>query len=531
MKKIILFVILFSSLSFLSKVSFAQAPDWIWAKSTGGSSNDYASAVAVDASNNLYVAGCFHYDIFFAKYDANGNELWTKTYGGLGQDGAYALAVDSFNHIYLAGTFESYDLIIDSITLTNSEWQDVFLAKFDTDGNVIWAKSAGGMDADRANAIAVDASQNVYITGTFVSPTIVFGTTTLSRIGGGDIFLAKYDSSGSAIWAKSAGGTWPEYVNSIALDTFDNIYITGNFYSPTLTFDSIVLNNLDSTSNHMDLYLAKYDANGNVLWAKSAGKPYYNDISHDIALDSYGNPYIIGGFDSPSINFDTITLTNNGNANIFIVKYNPNGYVEWARSAGGRNSDIAVSIDIDNSGSLYITGSMMSDTLAFGSHLLINFGSDDIFITKYDTNGNVIWAKNTQEDISAESWTIKTATSGDIYIAGYFNSDTAIFGTNTLINAGGWDIFTAKLGFDLGVIEINSAMSMSVYPNPCKNDITVCFPKKATFEIYNLNGQIIKTSSNAVYDSRIDLENLPNGLYIIKANTDKDILTRKFIKQ
>jgi hypothetical protein len=225
MKKSILLFAVISSLCFLSTISYAQTPNWTWAKTAGGTSDDYSFSVAMDASGNTYVAG----------------------------------------------TFVSSTITFGTYTLTNAGICDMFVAKYDANGNVLWAKSEGGTAADEALSVAVDASGNIYMAGYFESPTITFGsytlinTTTGSNLG--DISLTKYDANGNVLWAKSAGGTQGDIAYSIAVDASGNTYMTGYFYSPILTIGSYTLTNAGID----DAFLAKYDANGNVLWAESAG--------------------------------------------------------------------------------------------------------------------------------------------------------------------------------------------------------------------------------------------------------------------
>ncbi|MFA5782356.1 MAG: SBBP repeat-containing protein, partial [Bacteroidales bacterium] len=465
MKKAILIFAAISFLCFLSKISYAQTPDWLWAKSAEGMGSDYAYSIAVDASGNTYVAGYFNsptlsfgsdtltntstggsgYDVFLAKYDANGNVLWTKSASGTIDDYAYSVAVDDSGNIYVAGFFESSTLSFGSTTLTNAGDCNIFLAKYDANGIVLWAKSAGGTYYDWAPSVAVDDSGNAYLTGCFYSPTITFGFTILTNAGSSDIFLAKYDANGNILWAKSAGGTDEEVAYSVAVDASGNTYLAGYFESLTLTFGSDTLTNVD----RWDMFLAKYDATGNVLWAKSAGGTSY-DVAYSVAVDTSGNTYVAGYFSSFTISFGSTTLTNVsvGYADIFLVKYDASGNVLWAKSAGGASEDEATSVSVDASGNTYLAGYFWSPTITFGSTTLTNVNVNnytDIFLAKYDANGNVLWAKSAGGTNYDEAYSVAVDTPGNTYVAGWFYSPTLIFGSTTLTNAGGYDMFLAKL--------------------------------------------------------------------------------------
>src|SRR5690606_28720910 len=123
---------------------------------------------------------------------------------------------------------------------------DIFLVKYNASGKVLWATHAGGTGNDNSNSVSTDALGNVYITGNFMSESITFGTDTLTRKGYSDIFLAKYDARGNALWAKSVGGTKRNYANSVSADASGNVYITGYFDSDSITFGTTTLTNAGS---------------------------------------------------------------------------------------------------------------------------------------------------------------------------------------------------------------------------------------------------------------------------------------------
>ncbi len=439
MKKQILLFALISSVCFLSKISYSQTPAWLWAKSAGGTSSDYASSIAVDALGNTYVAGYFGSptlifdsttltnagsgDIFIAKYAPNGNVLWAKSAGGTSTDYASSVAVDASGNTYVTGAFYRPSFIFVHSTLSNAGNYDIFLAKYDANGNVLWAKSAGGTGSDEAYSVAVDASGNTYVAGYFKSSTITFGSDTLTNAGPAgyaDIFLAKYAPNGNVLWAKSAGGTNNDWANSVAVDASGNTYLAGDFGSSTITFDTITLTNAG-------LFLAKYDANGNVLWAKRAGGTTGDDWAYSVAVDASGNTYVAGAFWSSTLSFGSDTLTNvsPGYGDIFLAKYAPNGNVLWAKSAGGTDEDEATSVAVDASGNVYVAGWFWSATITFGSTTLTNAGPTyygDIFLAKYDAAGNALWAKSAGGADYDYANSIAVDTSGNTCLAGDFGS-------------------------------------------------------------------------------------------------------------
>ncbi|MBK7855604.1 MAG: hypothetical protein IPJ79_12505 [Bacteroidetes bacterium] len=159
-----------------------------------------------------------------------------------------------------------------------------------------------------------------------------------------------------------------------------------------MNFGSTTLNNLNP--GYEDLFLTKYDRNGNLLWTKSAGG-MFRDFAYSIVHDGNGFIYLTGTFQGPSISFDTITLAHNGgiDQDFFLVKYDENGNVIWANGGGGMNSEISNSIATDNNGNVLIAGYFNSPSLSIGSFTLTTNGDCDIFVLKYNNNGNLIWAK------------------------------------------------------------------------------------------------------------------------------------------
>jgi len=200
-----------------------------------------------------------------------------------------------------------------------------------------WAKSSGGTLDDMGQSIAIDSADNIYVAGYFKSATIVFGNTTLTNYGGNDIFIVKYNTNGDVIWAKSAGSVSNDYLKCIKTDYMGNLLITGSFSGSSISFDSITLTN----NGGEDIFLTKFDSTGNVVWAKSAGGSG-NERGNSIASDVSGNVYVTGYIGSTSVTFDTINLNTIGTSDFFIVKYDANGAVNWAKSAGGTTTNLVL---------------------------------------------------------------------------------------------------------------------------------------------------------------------------------------------
>ncbi|MFD3002807.1 SBBP repeat-containing protein [Pontibacter toksunensis] len=450
----------------------AQAADFAWARRAGGTGADAASRIAVDASGNSYVTGIFrdtasfgttdltssgNIDIFIAKYDGSGNVLWAKQAGGQDIDASKNIEVDGKGNSYITGEFRG-SATFGNTTLTSTGSYDLFIAKYDASGNVLWAKQSGGAGSEMGRGIAVDGSGNCYITGYF-DGNATFGSTTLTSNGSYDVFIAKYDAKGNFLWANRAGGSEKDFGRNIAVDGSGNSYITGPFRG-LASFGSTTL----TSSGDEDIFIAKYDASGNVLWAKRAGGTN-NDAAIGIAVDSRGNSFIAGEFKG-NANFGSTTLTSSGNADIVIAKYDASGNLLWAKQAGGSSSDHGRNIALDGSGNSYITGEF-EGSATFGSTTLTSSGGVDIFIAKYDASGNVLWAKRAGGNLEERASGIAIDGSGNLYITGYFNGQ-ASFGNTTVTSSGASDTYIAKLGTITGLPN-TTGFHIPTYPNPFAN--------------------------------------------------------------
>jgi gliding motility-associated-like protein len=386
------------------------------------------------------------------------NWLWgkasTTSVSSTGAEG-YGVSADAFGNVYATGYFDGPDITFGTYTLTNTDptfhTSDIYIVKYDGSGNVVWAKSEGGAASEEAFSVSTDASGNVYVTGYFYSPTITFGTFTLTNSGSADIFTVKYNSAGTVLWAASAGGSNFDASNSVSGDASGNAYVTGTFLGTAITVGTFTLTNTDPSGNTENIFIAKYDPSGNVVWAASPDGNH-RDYGNSICADASGNVYVTGYFDSPAITFGTFTLTNTVAyfGDIFIAKYDGSGNVIWAKSAGGNNIDIAKSVSADALGNTYVAGYFRSPTIAFSPTTLTNAGSNDIFIIKYDVSGNVIWAESAGGSNQDLGFSVSAEASGNVYLTGNFNSSSITFGLNNLTPppatcAGGCDpIFIAK---------------------------------------------------------------------------------------
>jgi uncharacterized delta-60 repeat protein len=353
----------------------APREKWVARYNGPGNSGDYARAIAVDGSGNVYVTGYSmgsgtDYDYATIKYNTNGKQLWVKRYNGPGNSGDYAraIAVDGSGNVYVTGYSVGSGTNYDYATI-----------KYNTNGKLLWVKryNGPGNSGDYARAIAVDGSGNVYVTGWS------FGSGTNY-----DYATIKYNTNGKLLWVKrynGPGNSW-DYAYAIAVDGSGNVYVTGYGVGSGTKYDYATI---------------KYNTNGKQLWVKRYNGPgNSNSGAWAIAVDGSGNVYVTGYGVGSGTNYDYTT-----------IKYNTNGKQLWVKkyNGPGNSSNGAWAIAVDGSGNVYVTGESKGS------------GTDwDYATIKYSTNGKQLWAKryNGPGNGGDGAYVIAVDGSGNVYVTG-----------------------------------------------------------------------------------------------------------------
>ena len=244
---------------------------------------------------------------------------WLKSLSGSNDDVARGVCLDSLSNAYVTGSF-SGTTSLGGQTLTSNGATDIFIAKFSSNGNLVWAKSFGSVSLDYAFDIDCEPEGSFFITGGFRQAMTLQPNTTLSSTGGFDLFTAKFNTNGDCLWAKTSTGTASEYGNEIVATFNGNVAVIGNTQG-TMIIESDTLIHLDST----DLFVVKYDANGNKIWSK--GLPGMGIAGgRAITSDDFENIYIAGSFEEniiiDNVVFNSTTAPYN---DIFISKFSPSG--------------------------------------------------------------------------------------------------------------------------------------------------------------------------------------------------------------
>ena len=465
----------------ISFISVPSAKAWSSAQTAvsvfGGVGNEFSESTVVDSTGNIYTTGRFastvdfdpgvgtsnltsagSSDVFVSKLDASGNLLWAKSFGAAAADAGLSIAVDSTGNVYTTGFFAStvdFDPGAGTTNLTTAGSSDVFISKLDASGNLVFAKRFGGGISDLGYSIAVDSTGNIYTTG-FFQDTVDFdpsaGTTNLTTAGLSDVFISKLDASGNLVFAKRFGGSISDLSYSIAVDSTGNIYTTG-FFQDTVDFDPSAGTTNLTTAGLSDVFISKLDASGNLVFAKRFGAAEA-DAGRSIALDSTGNIYTAGYFEQ-TVDFDpsagTTNLTSAGRSDVFVSKLDSSGNLVFAKRFGAAETDVGLSVAVDSTGNVYTTG-YFEQTVDFdpgaGTTDLTTGGGSDVFVSKLDASGNLVFAKRFGGSNDDGGISISVDSNGNIHTTGYFEERVDFdpgAGTSNLTSAGGTDVFVSKI--------------------------------------------------------------------------------------
>jgi hypothetical protein len=520
MKKILQTILMLISVSTIGTF-YAQSVTHNDAFFFGNIKDDYATCLTVDNQGNSITGGWYDsvttingtdsiasylgVDAVLFKQDSNGNMLWSKTFGAPSVDQITAITTDDQDNIYIA-VRSSGQLVLGSDTVGWAWYEDPFIAKLDPLGNFIWAKSFKSVKSHTLiNSIKVANNGDIYTAGQFRDSMAVQGHKLIGDYYDG--FVARFDNGGNYIALSHIEGGDYDVSRDIAL-TNDKGYVLSGSFKDTVNFGTTFLYN--SGGSYYG-YLAKYDSNMVCTWAK-------NLFNSTPRIDLDDNENIIA------------------NVGASVRKYNKNGTQLWSKYFA-QVSEVR-GIKVNNKNEIFAYGhfgtfSASTDTVVINNTQLISNGNVDFFISKLDTGGNILWS----EGFGGNGYDIlnglEVYNENKVYGAGANKSATFTMGINTGTNSNilKYDGFT--FNFDLTVqpssIEvINENKSILIYPNPANNIINFSTTKTIkSVQLFNTSGVLI----GEYFSKKINVSNLPKGMYISKIKTKNGIYTSRFIKQ
>jgi gliding motility-associated-like protein len=472
-------VLLFLLFAVIGIQTNAQIFDWLI--TGGGPLSDKATSIAVDANGNTFITGYFNEEgtfgpfylpmidlhskeVFVAKIDPAGNYLWVKRGSNHYDDRGLGLCLDPVGNVYVTGTCWG-GLIFGTLNVynTTSYTDQIYVLKLDTDGNEIWLKNAGVDEAgfpyndDHGFDLVSDSDGDILVTG-FISnndPTDHFANFDAISIPvqamDSMAFIAKLSNDGVWQWVQTNGGVDGYRDNRITVDDEKNIYVVGGFQG-TKTFGTTTL----TSAGLSDIYITKYDTDGNFMYAKNAGSPL-DDRANDVAFDYENNLYITGEFKGNAV-FGTDTINNNGSdedRDIFVARISKDGIWDWVKKAGSNSGgDRGNGIVVNHTGNIFVTG-QFKDKAKFGGTLEVDGGTDSVqvFIAAIDSLGKWRWVIQGGGIDSDRGNGITCDEDCHVYATGYYAS-TIFFDTNTITSTGKKDMFILKMkktcfGYDL----------------------------------------------------------------------------------
>ncbi|MDH4223009.1 MAG: SBBP repeat-containing protein [candidate division Zixibacteria bacterium] len=371
---------------------FAQSVDTAWVRRYNGTANrnDKVTDLTVDGKDNIYITGYSDQDInettnsdfLTIKYFPDGDTAWVRRYPGTADldDYAEAIAVDEYGNVYVTGAT--------GLGSDSGVYGDFVTIKYLPDGDTAWVRVFYGEEKDMnlsANAVEVDDSGYVYVTGTLMT--------------------LKYDSYGNCLWIRMY-----DFVGKdLKVDNFGNLYITGYKKESGAQYDYVSI---------------KYNPDGDTVWVRTYNGPGNgDDKAYAIAVDRSGNVYVTGMSFGRGVSYDYAT-----------IKYYANGETDWVRRYNGLDNewDQATSMVLDHSGNVYITG------FSWGSET-----SHDYLTIKYRPNGDSVWTRryNGFKNSSDRAWAITIDNSDNIFVTGY-SPDSLTYGDYATI---GYDSYGTKL--------------------------------------------------------------------------------------
>lgn len=496
-----------TSAIYVSKAT--PSSDLIWAKQINGLYLE--PDMTIDNAGNVYVVGLFEDTVdfdpgagvfnltadtlshFVLKLDTNGDFVWAK--GIISADYAFDhtpnIETDNMGNIYVVGTF--FDETIDfdpspaQHTLT-AVGQTIFMLKLNALGGFIWANSLENVTnlgfGNMANDLAIDQSGNVCIVGYFCNSTdfnpsaAVYNVSPADSLG--DIFIAKYRSTGGFLWVKTVGGDSSDVAWSVAIDKDNNIVVAGGFTGTAVDFDpNVGAYNMNATSpNGFDAYILKLDSDGNFIWAKSIESTL---IINAITTDADNNVYVSSWF-SGVVDFDLgpgVHALTSANQDLFALKLNPAGDFVWVGQVTGTSNSYSYSMCVDVNNNIYIGGyfhGINDFDMGPSTHNLVANIVDNVFILKMSQNFGV--------GITADEF---------------------------------------------------HTFNMKTYPNPTKDifNLSISQPTNdLSLAIFNSLGELIYQKPQLTEENEIDLGNKASGLYMMRVSKGaKIIANEKIIKR
>ncbi len=493
---------------------FAQTPTIQWEKSFGGTLADKAFSIVQTEDEGFAIVGSSKStdgdvsglhgtmeDFWIVKLTADGDTAWTKTLGGTGYEEPHSIIQTTDGGYIVAG---QSNLSSGDVHGTHGS-HDYWIVKLDAAGDTMWTKALGASDLDAAYDIKQTTDKGY----------IIAGKKPKSGTMDYDYWIVKLDSLGGTTWSKTYGGTHVEVPYSIAQIFGGNYIVAGLSYSD----DGDVHDHHGSTTSS-DYWIVKLDADGDTIWTKSLGGTG-TDYAYSVQKAT-DNGYIIAGF-SRSSNDDV--TDHKGNADFWVVKLYSTGVIQWAKSYGGTQEDIARSVVQTTEGGYIIAGITWSDDGDVTDHR----DTTDYWVVKTNSSGDITWTKSLGGSLDDQANSVIQAKDSSYVIAGFSNStDIDITG-----NHGSYDYWIVNINEPVSINDMaTETHNIKIFPNPAKNMLNVSNDnsKICRLKIFNADGRILSDKEINKYSVQVDISDFANGVYFTEIETDRNtVVNKKFV--
>ena len=487
-----------------------------WQKCYGGTNTERAYSIqqttdggyiaaGITGSNDGNVSGNNGSgDIWVVKTDLQGNIQWQKCLGGTSGETATSIQQTTDGGYIVAGNTSSNNGDVSGYHGNYDFW----VVKLDSQGNIIWQKCLGGTNSEFAYSIQQTTDGGFIVAGyTHSTDGDVSG-----NHGDRDCWVVKLNATGTLQWQKCLGGTSADEAQSVQQTSDGGFIVAGQTIS----------NDGDVSGNHgsKDLWVAKLDATGTLLWQKCLGGTN-PDEAQSIQQTSDGG-YIVAGITGSN---DGDVLGNHGAIDFWVVKLDANGTIQWQKCLGGTGYDWAYSIQQNSDGGFIVAGhSNSTDGDVIGNH-----GLYDFWVVKLNANGTLLWQKCLGGTSSDEAKSVQQTTDGGYIVAGQtFSNDGDVSGLY-----GGEDLWVVKLIETNNIFHLENITSeLNCLPNPACERVLINLPEfTRKVEVYNINGELVQQQVPQKQLAEINAKDLAKGVYVVKIFSGKGVITTRFVKE
>ncbi|MBD3638935.1 MAG: SBBP repeat-containing protein [Crocinitomicaceae bacterium] len=525
-----------------------QDGNFVWVRTIGGGGTEIGSGIKVDGFGNVYTTGQFvatvdfdtgpdtltltsfgGYDAFVHKMDTSGNFIWVKKLGGTSHDRGYRIQTDSSGNVYSTGQFSSIADFDPGPGIFNMMYgntgNDLYISKLDSLGNFVWAKGVGSDYSTEPSDIVLDREGNIITAGHFkfsvdFDPGV--GTSMLASAGNSDAFILKLDSNGDYIWAKSIGGADYDKINAIAVDEFNNLYVTGTFIGTSDQNPDTATSNVISAGSY-DVFVTKLNKSGEFIWSFGVGG-VGDDRGYGISVDKFYNVFTVGMFED-TVDFDpyvgVLSLASMGAADVFVHKLNqcfPSIGVDTITHCGPYTWSDGMTYYQNNYTAVdYLPNSATNgcDSAIFLNLIVINVdttvivSSDTLMATQNAVNYQWIDCQNNSPIVGQNNQFFIPSTFGTYAVVINFDGCT--------------DTSACVLYQDNSSVANSTKFFTLLFPNPTTGIITLSpnFSQAYSFYIVDSFGRaVVKSNGNQSGQFEINLSDLANGIYFLALETE-----------